>query len=203
MEFLNTIPPVTKVWGIGSLILSVVVSVGAVQPANLVFDPYLTFKQHQYWRIITGLLFFGKLDMNLLIFFFTSFQMLKNLEEKQFPTRKSNFVFIIILTSILVLIGSGLFKSLSAANSLLTAFSFIHGKLFSREQMMFMMIIPLPIQYVPFVSLIMSIVSQQSIIPNLIGLFCGHFIFYLLFILPILIKKPILKAPKFLSRLID
>jgi len=200
---INAIPPVTRIWGGASLILSALTSLGVVEPYDLVFEPTLAFKKFQIWRVLTGLLFFGKIDMNLIIFLFTSFALVKKLEERQFPTRKSNMVFMLIITSVLVLIMSSLFGSLFASQSLVNAFSYIYGKLFSNEQIMMMMMFPLPIQYVPFVSMIVSFVSNQSILPNLIGLVCGHITLSLLFIIPVITKRPLLKAPRFLSSLID
>jgi hypothetical protein len=69
--------------------------------------------------------------------------------------------------------------------------------------MNFLMIFPLPAQWVPFALMIMQYLSGGSILGSLIGIASGHIVFYLLYILPVIIGREVLKTPAFLSRWLD
>jgi Derlin-2/3 len=199
MEMLNQIPPFTRVWGIGILVASLLVAFHVVSAMDLVFyAPFVL--RGQVWRLFTSAFFMGDLQINLIIQVFFSLMFIKNLEQQLYSRRLSAMIFIGILLLIIIQILSSLLTSLSICDSLLHAFAFIYSKLFTGANVNFLMIFTIPIQYYPFLQLLMPLLMGGSIIPGLIGIVAGHLVFYLLFVLPLLIQRPILRTPRALVR---
>ncbi|OHT00070.1 Derlin-1 [Tritrichomonas foetus] len=201
MDVLQTIPPFTRVYGIVVLALGLIVSINIVSPYSLVFIPELVLKQP--WRLLTSPFFIGKLDVNFLISIGTSVMMLQQFESQHFSHRLSNLVFIFVFSSILSMIFSAIFGSYSIASSVLTSLIYISSKLQPNQIINLFFVFQIPAAYYPFVSLVLSLVMGNSIIPSLIGIASGHFLFYFLFILPIETGRPLFKCPNFLARLLD
>ncbi|KAH0788041.1 Derlin-1 [Histomonas meleagridis] len=202
MENLANIPIFTKIYGIVVLSFGLLVSLKVVNPLYLIFLPQAIF-QGQIWRIFTAPFFLGKLDMNLIMRILSSFMMVKKLEEQHFSHRLSNLIFIFILLCILTMSLSAIFGSFFVGSSVLSGLIYIYSKLYSNTMVNLMMVIPINVQWLPFTSLLIDLLNNMSMLPDLIGLASGHIIFYLLFVLPVLIKRPLLKTPTFLSRLLD
>lgn len=202
MEALNQIPIMTKIWGGGILITGLLVTAQVVSPFHLIFVPQLFFGG-QFWRLFTAPFFLGKLDFNLLMSLLTNFMFFKRLEERHYSNRLSTLVFLFILISVLVSVFSGILGSYSISSSMLTAFTYIYSKLYATEMVNFMMVIPIPIAYLPFASILLQLLQQASLKPPIIGIICGHIVFYLAFIHPVLSKRPVLKTPRILQKLLD
>ena len=198
-EIWREIPPVTRYYGIG--VLALAIASLKFSPYNFVYHPQLVFQNHQFWRLITGCCFLGKLDLAFLMHFVMSFQYILRLEKREFPLRHGTFLFLLILLAILSIIGSTIFGSVTVGSSIVVGFSYIYSKLFTGEQVMVLMMIPVPIQYLPFVNILMTVMQNGSPIPGLIGIAAAHIVFYLCYILPAIIKRPILKTPPVLAKL--
>jgi hypothetical protein len=111
--------------------------------------------------------------------------------------------FLFIMNAFFVLLLSTAVGSYHAARAMLSAFEYLYSKLFSEGVVQIFMILPVPVIYLPFVQIAIDMISKQSPIPNIVGIVAGHTVFYLLYILPILIKKPIFKTPAFLVQWLD
>jgi Derlin-2/3 len=202
MEFLASIPRFTKYWGIAILAVSLSVTIGVVSPYFLVFAPYLVFRG-EIWRLITAPFFLGKLDLQLIFQLFLPFSLIRSFEQNMYPNRLSALVFIFILNAIFVFILSGLFGSLSVGSSMLTALTWVCVKHAGNQVVQFFMIIPLPIKWLPIADLLLGYLQGQSFVPGVIGIIAGHTVFFLLYILPVELGRPLLQTPPILSRLLD
>jgi hypothetical protein len=66
-----------------------------------------------------------------------------------------------------------------------------------------MMFIPLKLPWVPFAEMAMMMLQGGSIKYGVIGAIAGQTVFFLLYLLPAEIGRPVLKTPKLLSNLLD
>jgi hypothetical protein len=203
MEMFQAIPPFTKVWAGAILLLGLLASTDVVNPVFLIWSFERVVKYRELWRILTGPFFLGKLDLQLVINMFWSFNFIKNMEQRMFSQRLATLVFIFVLVAFCVLVLSSILGSSGVGGSVLQGLTFIYSKLFSTEQVNFMMFLTIPVQWLPFATLALHFIAGGGIIPSVIGILSGHLVFYVLFILPVIRKKEILKTPAFLTRLLD
>jgi hypothetical protein len=200
---LNDIPPFTKYLG-GALLLSgLLVSASIVEPRYLVFIPASVFREGELWRIFTAPFYLGKLDMGLLMHAIFPLMLIRRFETRIYQNRLSVLVFMFILVAVFVLLLSGLLGNYMTGHSMLLAFEWIYGKLYSGEMAAFMMFIPLRLQWLPFADMVMSVLQKGSIGQAIVGMIAGHTVFFLMYILPAEIGRPVVKTPRILSRLLD
>jgi hypothetical protein len=110
------------------------------------------------------------------------------------------FAFVVIEFFAIAL--STLYDSTDVASTMAFAFQWIYSKLFSNEQIHFFHFINLPMQYFPFAMLLFRYYyNDQSLRSAVVGLMVGHIVFYILFVLPVIINRPILKTPRILKRI--
>lgn len=203
---LASIPKFTLVYCGTVLIFATLISIGFVQPASICFDLYSVVMKLQLHRIITSPFLIGKLDLTMLMFVLTVGRSLSTLESRHFAKRTSNLVFIFIMLTLVsqavaVCLG-GMFQFFIGPlveNGLI----FIYSKIFASEQTMYFGIIPMNMQFLPYMNIVYAALSKNPILLPIIGIFIGHFVYYILFILPAMIGKPIFKCPKALSKLLD
>ena len=196
------IPPITKIWMGGIILTGIANSLNIVDAIDLIFNSKNIIKKLELWRLITCVCYFGPFSLSLFILLSTIYTIFGGLEQKQFEFRRGNLIYIFILLEFFILILSARFDSIEIGSSLIIAFCHIYGKLFTREHLGFMMI-DMPVQVIPYASMIVTFLHDGNIKSSIIGLFAGHIVFYLLFILPTIIGKPILRPPKFFSKLFD
>ena len=196
------IPPITKCWIGGIILTGVANSLKLVDALDLIFIPKNVIKKFEFWRVLTCACYFGPFSLSLFILLSTIYTIFGGLEKKQFEFRRGNLIFIFILIEFLILVLSARFDSIEIGSSLIIAFCYIYGKLFTGEHLGFMMI-EMPVQFIPFASMIVTFLHDGSLKSSIIGLCAGHFVFYLLFILPTIVGKPIIRPPKLFSKIFD
>lgn len=201
-NFFQNIPKFTRTYLVVVTGISLLVSFGVLDPYLCLFNPYLTFRKLQLWRLLLSPFFLGKLDIDMIFRIFSCYGFFRKLEEQHFQNRLSTLVFVFISISFFTFLFSGLLGSLSVGSSCYTGMIYFYSKIFSEEMIRFI-VIPMNIQYYPFACAILNLILGGSMIPVFIGILSGHIVFYLFYILPVLTKKPIFKTPNFLVRILD
>lgn len=201
-NFFQNIPKFTRFYLVAITSVSILVSFGILDPYLCLFDPQLTFRKFQLWRLFVSPFFLGKLDLNMIFQIFSCYNFFRKLEEQHYQNRLSTLVFVFLSISFFSLLFSGLLGSLSVGSSCYFAMIFIFSKVFSDEMVRFI-VIPMNIQYYLFANATLNLITGASIVPVLIGISAGHIVFYLYYILPVLLKRPLFKTPNFLVRLLD
>jgi Derlin-2/3 len=200
MEMIQQIPPLTRYWAIGVVFCALLVTASVFTPAEIAFIPKFVFVDGEIWRLLFAPFFVGELHVQMVINTFLTFAFIARLENREYQGKLASFIVLASLVAFLVNLLSTAFSSYSVCDSMLTAMSYIYGKIYSTETILVMMVIPLPIQLFPFAEIILDIVSKVSLRGSLIGFFAGHAAFYLLFLLPVLMGREILKTPDILKR---
>jgi Derlin-2/3 len=203
MEFLNAIPPFTKVWGVAILGMGGIVTLGIVHHARVLWWADAVFYHGELWRLITGPFFIGPLDLQLIFSAVFPLMMISRLESSLYSHRLSTMTFLFIMNAIFVLALCTALGSFAAGRAMLSAFEYLYSKLLSSVIVNVFMILPIPAAYLPFVQIAMDLMSKQSPVPNIIGIIAGHTVFYLLYLLPVLIKRPVFRTPPILVQWLD
>jgi hypothetical protein len=200
---LNDIPPFTKYWGAGLLLSGLLITTSIVHGSDLVFVPSLVFQRGEIWRIFTAPFFVGKLDLGLIIHAFFPLMLIRHFENRLYQNRLSLLIFMFILMAVFVLPLSSLFRSYMTGTSMLLAFEWVYSKMFSSGMVHFLMFIPLRLQWLPFAEMVIMLLQGGSIAPGVVGMIAGHTVFFLMYILPLEIGRPVLKTPRILARWLD
>jgi hypothetical protein len=95
---------------------------------------------------------------------------------------------------------SAFIKSTDMAGSMVSAFDWICSKLYASENIQFMWL-PIQMRYLPFALLAIRLYFMASVDGTVCGFVVGHIVFYVLFVLPVVINRSVLKTPVILKRL--
>ena len=149
------------------------------------------FLRGEIYRLFTSILICNpsRFYENLTIFSF-----FLEMEKRNYPKRKSTLIFIIIVISFFIQTFSMIFRRISPNDALNAALFAFYSK-FTIEDEFFINFINVPFQIVS-VLMLLTFFSNFSLF---IGYFIGSFVFYLFYILPVIINKPIFRTPNFLT----
>ena len=203
MEIIKQIPPFTRFFVGGVLIIATLSSFPPSNSLYFIFSIDDIFHRFQIWRIFTGVFFMSTLSLSLFISLLIEGKILADLENLFFKKRLSNLVFIFILAWILSIVMCIWFKQFDLSECIYASLLYLFSKVMPDIQVVVMFVIPMRVAYLPFVRIILHILSSTNPIPTLIGSFVGHIIFFFLFLLPVQIKRPIFKSPNFLVTMFD
>jgi Derlin-2/3 len=201
MEVWNAVPALTRTWGL------LIWAAGACvrfrwSPARfLFFDARVLFRGRQLWRLLTCPFCMWEIGMGLVFHVVTTFYFIGRLESRHYKDRKSQMVFTFLVIEVFTVALSAIWESADIASSMAFAFVWIYSKLYSTEQAHFFFFANLPMQYFPLAMVALMLYYGQSLRSTILGLIVGHIVFYLLFVLPVIINRPILKTPRILKRL--
>lgn len=107
----GSLPPVTKVWAIGSVGVSLLEHIGVVSRFNLFYSPSAAFnlsRPEQIYRCLTSFLYFGEFGIDFLfhVFFFVRYS--RMLEENHYAGKTADFAWLLVVCSLMLLATSPL-----------------------------------------------------------------------------------------------
>ena len=201
-ELVNSIPKITLYFCGFRLALMVITKLGLIDPLRLFFFPDAIFEKGEIWRFITGPIYEGPINKNNLFSTFIGFMNFRIFEISQFPYRKSQLVFVIIMTCIVSMLVCSLYNPVYAGFTLSSSLNYINSKL-NPDTMFSIIIFQIPGKYMPFVTMAISLVLNGSLIIPLLGIIIGHIVYFLLYVMPLITNKALFKVPDILVRYID
>ncbi|KAJ3556196.1 hypothetical protein NM688_g2160 [Phlebia brevispora] len=101
--WITQIPPVTRTWLALSVLTSVAVQCQLVTPLQLYFNWKAVAVNWQIWRIFTNFFYFGSLSLDFVFHMFFFMRYSRMLEESSFANRKADYVWLLLLSSIILL----------------------------------------------------------------------------------------------------
>ncbi|KAF9509141.1 hypothetical protein BS47DRAFT_1377639 [Hydnum rufescens UP504] len=102
-------PPITRTWLGLSVALSVAVQCQLVTPLQLYFSYKSAFESYQLWRTATTFLYFGSLSLDFVFHLFFFMRYSRMLEESSFANKRADYFWLLLQSSILLLVISPLF----------------------------------------------------------------------------------------------
>ena len=164
---------------------------------NFTFDIKKIFIDGEIYRLFSSI-FVSKSTINRFHRMFFLYDMYK-LENRIFPKRKGTFLFIILLAVFFVDLFSIITPNIDQGACLLFSMNIIFHKMVGNAEVL-LMLIAMPFQFYDILLIIAIGLEGRSLFLTMIyGYLIGCFIFYILFVLPIVINKPIFSTPKFLQ----
>ena len=203
MDFITDIPIITRIYAGLSILTTLLCSIGILTPYTLYFNWEL-IKLGQLWRIITNFIFFGtsfNIDFFFHMFFLIRYS--RSLEESSFRGRTADFFYLILITSLFMLLFAPIMKLNFLGSSLTFMFVYIWARRNPYARMNFLGVFNFTAPYLPYVLVGFSMMLGSNGLVNIVGIIVGHLYYFLEDVYPQMIPSHtrILKTPTFIKTL--
>ncbi|EIN12744.1 Der1-like protein [Punctularia strigosozonata HHB-11173 SS5] len=108
--WVTQIPPVTRGWLALCVLTSLAVQCQLVTPLQLYFSFKSAFVNSQPWRAVTTFFYFGPISLDFVFHLFFFMRYSRYLEESSFANRKADYFWLLLQSSVLLLLMSPLFN---------------------------------------------------------------------------------------------
>ncbi|KAF9463043.1 Der1-like protein [Collybia nuda] len=104
------IPPVTRAWLALSVFTSLAVQCQLVTTLQLYYSFRSAFINAQLWRAVTTFFYFGPISLDFVFHLFFFMRYSRMLEESSFANKKADYFWLLLLSSVMLLVLSPLFN---------------------------------------------------------------------------------------------
>jgi len=201
LQFLHTIPPVTRTILAPSVIVPLVIRFYPKTVQYLFYDVRSIFTKGQIWRLVSPF-FVQAVGFSYVINMYFLYRHLKQLEEEEFRGRRADFVwmFVLLFTGILIL--GGLAKLPFLSEALLMAVLYVWSRKYPDVNMTFMLGIRFKSQYLVWVLTIYHFILGGAVWQEVIGIACGHLYWFCSDVLPRTHDLHLIQTPMIIQRLV-
>lgn len=101
----GTLPPVTRIWAIGCVAVSLLEHVSVISSYSLFYSPALVFNltRPQPYRVITSFLYFGEFGIDFIFHLFFFIRYARMLEENHYVGHTADFAWLVVVCGSLLL----------------------------------------------------------------------------------------------------
>ena len=201
-QWYRDIPPITKIYTIGTAITALALQFGYTTPYQLYYHPDLILYKGQLWRLFSTFLYFGPFGIDFLFHTFFMMRYFRSLEEGWYRDKKADFCFLITFGMILFLILGPIFGMVFLGTPLVFMMVYIWGRRNPYLMMSFLGLFTFTAPYLPWVLLGFSLIISKSFpVGDFIGIIVGHLYYFLNDVLPRTHALRPLDTPIFFKRL--
>ena len=190
--------PISVSYFLVMLVLSLLTKYKYIDEMKLFFSFKDCFLRGELWRYFTGIVYLGNFDTHIIIAAISYFLTFNFLETKKFSKRRGSLIFIYLLMIFNVNIAAVFCNANFTSLIFLVSMNIFAAKVVGKE---------MGNVAFPYVSLVIQIVSngfrKDMFVHTIVGLFIGHFIYYVLYLLPVISGRAIFKTPALLCSLFD
>jgi Derlin-2/3 len=188
-EWWKEMPPVTRSY----------VSLSVVTTAAVALEVITPLKHGHVWRPVTNFFYFGNLNLDFLFHMFFLYRYCKMLEINSFRGRTSDFLYMLLFGSVLLLAISPLTSILFLGPSLTFMMVYVWARRNSQQVMNFLGVLSFRAPYLPWVLLLFSFVLGSSPAMDMLGVFAGHVYYFLADVYPQMSGVRLLATPGVLA----
>jgi len=202
----NESPKITKLLILSSFSISLLVWTGLITTLDIYLNFGLVIYKFQIWRILTTFLYFGELNLSLILHMYIFFRDSKILEKKIFHGSAADYLYFILYCIVFLLFLSPLTKSIFLSSSLNFAMMYYWGRKSKTTNVEFMGVFTFRAPYLSIFYLLISFLLGYEYKELIYGIIVGHVYFFIKEILP-RIKGvqgiQLLETPKFIQKICD
>ncbi|KAG8932550.1 hypothetical protein FRC03_004616 [Tulasnella sp. 419] len=176
-SWIADIPPVTRWWILSSCAISLAVQCQLVAPVQLYFSFKSAFVNVQPWRAISTFLYFGPLSLDFVFHLFFFMRYSRMLEESSYANRKADYLWLLILSSLVLLAVSPLITLPFLSSSLAFVPIYLWSRSHPSTQLSLFGLVNITAPYLPLTLVAISWminVSYQAVVADLVGCMVGH-----------------------------
>lgn len=173
------VPPVTRVWTTAAVITSILVQCQIVTPYQLFYSSVSVWGKSQYWRLITTFLYFGPLSLDFMFHIFFMSRYSRNLEESSFRGQTGEFAWLILYSSVSLLILSPIASMPFLGSPLSFSLVYIWARRNPSVRLSFLGLFVFTAPYLPWVLLGFSLLLHNTLPKDdLLGIVVGHIYYF-------------------------
>ena len=154
---------------------------GFVSEHQLFFSTYYVFRKHQYWRIVTSFMYFGKIGLIFAIRILELIRFASDLEAHTFgPTRRAQYAWFLLCSSLSLLFVGSLLSIRFMSYPLSWILTYIWSRKSRHMRVSFLGVVTITAPYYPFVELLFTLVQSNLEFKDIaVGLLLGHLYYFL------------------------
>eukprot|EP00045_Choanoeca_perplexa_P002014 m.22671 g.22671 ORF g.22671 m.22671 type:complete len:245 (-) comp11279_c0_seq1:187-921(-) len=200
-EWYASMPKVTKFLFTGALVTTLAGNFGLVSPYALLLNFSAIYNKFEIWRLMTGVLFFGKLGFPFLINLYFLYNYSNNLEKGLFDRRTADYVFMITIEWIILLVVAFFMNMPMVGVPLVISILYVWCNVNPEMIVSFWFGTKFKAIYLPWVLAGFNILLGGSGFAEFVGIFVGHVYYFLKYQYPETSGNDFLQTPGFLRRL--
>jgi len=201
-QWFQKMPIVTRYTFASLVVVTLAGNFGLVSPMTLALIPEQVFAKFEIWRLVTNMMFMGKLGFGFLMHLMFLHNHSPALED--FVDRTDGpgaYLFFIVFTvTVLNVIGVFL-EAPFLGMSLIMSIIYVWSRSFPTEQVSFMFGLKFEGSYLPWVLVAFTVVMGGSPKMDLVGIAAGHLYYFLTEVYPNSGNRRFLHAPQFMKNL--
>lgn len=161
--------------------LTMLEHLGFVSEHQLFFSTYYVFRKHQYWRIVTAFMYFGKIGLIFAIRILELVRFASDLEAHTFgPTRRPQYAWFLLCSSLSLLFVGSLLSIRFMSYPLSWILTYIWSRKSRHMRVSFLGVVTITAPYYPFVELLFTLVQSNLEFKDIaVGLLLGHLYYFL------------------------
>jgi len=154
---------------------------GFVSEHQLFFSTYYVFRKHQYWRIVTAFMYFGKIGLIFAIRILELVRFASDLEAHTFgPTRRPQYAWFLLCSSLSLLFVGSLLSIRFMSYPLSWILTYIWSRKSRHMHVTFLGVLTITAPYYPFIELLFTLVQSNVEFKDImVGLLLGHLYYFL------------------------
>ena len=154
---------------------------GFVSEHQLFFSTYYVFRKHQYWRIVTAFMYFGKIGLIFAIRILELVRFASDLEAHTFgPTRRPQYAWFLLCSSLSLLFVGSLLSIRFMSYPLSWILTYIWSRKSRHMRVSFLGVVTITAPYYPFIELLFTLVQSNLEFKDIaVGLLLGHLYYFL------------------------
>lgn len=194
LSFYKEIPPFTRYFMTAVFIASFGMTYSILSPYHLILDFHYLFSKFHLWRIFTTFIFAGKFSQSFLFSMITMYFTMRRCEE-HFKTKYADFVVLILFSMFAVCFYAYIYGDYMILHQpFVFALMYIWCKL-EPDQQISLWGFPVKSSNLPWVLVLLSVLTGGDPFKDLIGIAAGHTYIFLKMILPNSHGYNLLKTP--------
>lgn len=198
------VPPVTRTYTTACVLTTLAVQLDLLSPFQLYFNQSLIWRKFQIWRLLTNFTFFGTIGFNFIFNMIFTYRYCRMLEEGSFRGKTADFIMMFVFGGFLMTIIACFVNLVFLGQAFTIMLVYIWSKRNPYIRMNFFGMLNFNAPYLPWVLFGFSLLLDNSVMIDLMGIAVGHIYFYLEDVFPNINGGfRVLKTPRLLRLLFD
>jgi len=175
--WVTQVPPITRSWLALAVLTSVAVQCQLVTPLQLYFSYNSAFGNAEVWRALTTFIYFGPLSLDFVFHLFFFMRYSRMLEESSFANRRADYFWLLLWSSVILLVLSPLFTLPFLSSPLAFVPIYIWSRRHPNTQISLFGLITITAPYLPLALVAFSWVingTWRAAAGDLVGCAVGH-----------------------------
>ncbi|KAH0573417.1 Derlin [Spironucleus salmonicida] len=165
--------PISATILLSSLTLSLLTTFNICSKYAFTLDFY-TITAGEYYRLITGVLYLGKLSLFNIFFFINNINYISQLEKSFFAGKVKKLIGFLFYIYTFTVIFAYFLVIKEASSCFFGAITYLWVRLNPDSLFVFMGFLPLQAPVLPFLNMLIRYINKRSLLPMIIGYILGH-----------------------------